>query len=369
MQRAREPGPRRRIVTNEAVAGNIHLKPDLYDHYRRAMSAAPPGILPVIAVDRGASKPLYRQLYEGYRDAIVERRLRPGQRLPSTRSLAIELEISRIPVLNAFEQLLAEGYFESRTGSGTFVASALPGENLAPARARRAAVRAAPARPAPRKIGRMAAELRRLEAGPWFRGRGAFSVGEPALDQFPLPRLVEPRRPPRPASGPGAASLRRSDGPGGASRGGRRVPAHGARGALRARPDHDRERLAAGARARRARAARPGKPGLDRGARLLRRARASCRLAGARLVPVPVDDEGLDVAAGIARSPRPRAVYVTPSHQYPLGVTMSAARRLQLLDWARRERLLDRRGRLRQRVPLRATCRSRRCRASTATRA
>src|SRR5262249_37771435 len=127
-RRARGPGPRRQIVTNEAVARNIHLKRDLYDHYLPAMSAAPPGILPVIAVDRGSTKPLYRQLYEGYRDAIVERRLRPGQRLPSTRSLAIELQISRIPVLNAFEQLLAEGYFESRTGSGTFVASAMPGE-------------------------------------------------------------------------------------------------------------------------------------------------------------------------------------------------------------------------------------------------
>ncbi len=59
------------------------------------------------------------------------------------------------------------------------------------------------------------------------------------------------------------------------------------------------------------------------------------RLAGARLVPVPVDDQGLDVAAGIAQCPRPRAVFVTPSHQFPLGVTMSASRRLRLLDFAR----------------------------------
>jgi GntR family transcriptional regulator/MocR family aminotransferase len=58
-------------------------------------------------------------------------------------------------------------------------------------------------------------------------------------------------------------------------------------------------------------------------------------LAGARLVPVPVDAHGLDVAAAIARSPKPRAVFVTPSHQFPLGVTMSASRRLQLLDFAR----------------------------------
>jgi len=67
----------------------------------------PPGILPVVPLDRKSRKPLYKQLYDGYRNAIVERRLRGGQRLPSTRSLAAELQISRIPVINAFEQLQA----------------------------------------------------------------------------------------------------------------------------------------------------------------------------------------------------------------------------------------------------------------------
>jgi GntR family transcriptional regulator/MocR family aminotransferase len=69
----------------------------------------------------------------------------------------------------------------------------------------------------------------------------------------------------------------------------------------------------------------------DPGYELLRDA---LRMAGCRLVPVPVDREGLDVAAGIRRCRRARAAYVTPSHQYPLGVTMSASRRLQLLEWA-----------------------------------
>jgi GntR family transcriptional regulator/MocR family aminotransferase len=63
-------------------------------------------------------------------------------------------------------------------------------------------------------------------------------------------------------------------------------------------------------------------------------ARDALAMAGARLVPVPVDGHGLDVAAGIAACPRARAAVVTPSHQYPLGATLSAARRLQLLDWA-----------------------------------
>ena len=90
------------------------------------MKKAPSSLVPVIAIDRTAKKPLHRQIYEGYRDAIVERRFRAGQRMPSTRSLAAELGVSRIPVLNAFEQLLAEGYFETRVGAGTFVARSLP---------------------------------------------------------------------------------------------------------------------------------------------------------------------------------------------------------------------------------------------------
>lgn len=65
-------------------------------------------------------------------------------------------------------------------------------------------------------------------------------------------------------------------------------------------------------------------------------AREAFTLTGCHLVPVPVDQEGLDVAAGIKHCPKARCVFVTPSHQFPLGVTMSASRRFQLLDWAQR---------------------------------
>ena len=80
----------------------------------------------MIAVDGKGPKPLYRQIYDGFRMAIVEGGLRPGQRIPSTRVLAAELGVSRFPVLNAYDQLLAEGYFESRVGAGTVVCSSLP---------------------------------------------------------------------------------------------------------------------------------------------------------------------------------------------------------------------------------------------------
>src|ERR1700689_4880647 len=90
------------------------------------MAKSSEAIAPVIAVDRKASAPLHKQVYEGFRMAIVRGNLRPGQRVPSSRALGVELGLSRIPVLNAYAQLLAEGYFESRKGAGTFVSESLP---------------------------------------------------------------------------------------------------------------------------------------------------------------------------------------------------------------------------------------------------
>src|SRR5215469_16538513 len=83
-------------------------------------------MVPVIAIDRAASRPLHRQLYEGLRVCITDGTLRAGQRLPSSRGLAAELGLSRITVLNAYAQLLAEGYLQSRIGSGTVVCRSLP---------------------------------------------------------------------------------------------------------------------------------------------------------------------------------------------------------------------------------------------------
>src|ERR1700677_4237450 len=80
---------------------------------------------PLIAVHRKGEKPLHRQIYDALRSMVLERRLQPGQQIPSSRALAVELGISRIPVLNAYAQLLAEGYIESRSGAGTFVTSSL----------------------------------------------------------------------------------------------------------------------------------------------------------------------------------------------------------------------------------------------------
>src|SRR5215472_13286529 len=83
-------------------------------------------ISPIISVDRGAGTPLHQQVYDGYREAILRGDLQPGQKIPSSRELASEIQVSRFPVLHAYAQLLAEGYFESQIGSETFISSTLP---------------------------------------------------------------------------------------------------------------------------------------------------------------------------------------------------------------------------------------------------
>lgn len=296
------------------------------------MRSIAPGILPAIAVDRSAGKPLYRQLCDGYREAIVEGRLRGGQRLPSTRMLAAELGISRIPVLNAFDQLLAEGYFETRVGSGTFVSSSLPGEGGA---VERSTARSAPRRPGARPVAKRPAALLRSASKPepWLRGFGPFRLSEPALDHFPFPvwsRLVA-----RHTRGLRRQALNYGSPLGDVAL--RQALAAYLRTARAVRCEAEQIMVVSGSQQALEITARvlldPGQPvwveepGYGG-------ARAALAMAGARLVPVPVDDEGLDVAAGIRMCRRARAALVTPSHQYPLGATMSASRRLQLLDWA-----------------------------------
>src|ERR1700685_2002161 len=152
------------------------------------MKRAASGILPMIAVDRKAAKALHTQIYDAYRTAIVTGSLRPRQRIPSTRVLATELGVSRFPVLNAYAQLLAEGYFESRVGAGTVVSSLLP-EQLTSSEPTSsgptAKARFAAPGSGPRRVARHP-NLRRFQRFPWFQRQGAFGVGQVAFDQFPL---------------------------------------------------------------------------------------------------------------------------------------------------------------------------------------
>jgi len=290
--------------------------------------------LPPIGLDRRSQIPMYRQLYDWFRKAIIEGQMRPGQRVPSTRGLASELTISRIPVLQAYEQLLAEGYFETFVGAGTCVAGSIPDDTLNLSAARRAPQETAH-KPGARGISRRGDGFMGTPEQPWLNVSGAFRVSLPALDQFPIgiwSKLVarHSRRPPRGIMGYGDAMgylpFREAIAEYlGASRGVRCEPSQilvttGSQLALQLSaqvlldPD-DRLWME-----------EPGYPG----------ARQAFMTAGAQLLPAPVDHEGMDVAEIIRRDRGARAVYVTPSHQYPLGATMSAPRRMLLLNWARR---------------------------------
>ncbi|MGA2215541.1 MAG: PLP-dependent aminotransferase family protein [Bryobacteraceae bacterium] len=295
----------------------------------RAIRKKPHGAaVPLIAVDRKSDKPLHRQIYDAFRAMILERRLQPGQQIPSSRALAEELRISRIPVLGAYAQLLAEGYIESRSGAGTFVTSSLSDQFLGT----RPAVTPVVNDPATDAISRVS-KLLPVEGTPWFLGAGAFSVGQIACDHFPFrvwSDLVTYH-----ARRVRASSMNYSDPMGSLEF--REVIAAYLRTARAVHCDASQIMVVNGSQ-----------HALDLSARVLLDPespvwieepgyvflRHALTLSGCRLVPVPVDGEGLDVAAGIELCRNARVAYVTPSHQYPLGATMSVARRLQLLEWA-----------------------------------
>src|SRR4030095_6539908 len=109
--------------------------------------------------------PLHKQLYDGFRAAILERRLLPGQQVPSSRALANESRISRTPILSAYAQLTAEGYFASHRGSGTYVSSPLPEQF--PASTHIKGDKAQKTYSGRRQLSRRAATLSRFEPPPW----------------------------------------------------------------------------------------------------------------------------------------------------------------------------------------------------------
>jgi len=288
------------------------------------------GIFPIITVDRKGPKALHRQIYDAYRTTIVNGGLRPGQRIPSTRMLASELGISRFPVLNAYTQLLAEGYFESRVGAGTVVSRSLPDQ---PTTSAATGAKRASALSGPRPVSRRASILPRFERAPWLLGRGAFGVGQVAFDQFPLhvwSKLVA-----RHCRNMDARSFHYGESTGSMAL--RETIASYLRTARSLHCEPEQITIVSGSQQALEISARllfdPGssvwieEPGYSL-------ARDAFAMTGCRLVPVPVDKEGLDVAAGIKLDRKARAAFVTPSHQFPLGVTMSASRRFQLLDWA-----------------------------------
>lgn len=267
---------------------------------------------------------LHRALYDALRAAILDGRLRSGMRLPSSRALGEELGIARGTVVAVYDQLAGEGYVTSRHGSGTVVAADLPDRWF----------HAAPLDVSPISDRRPHGPLHTPLGSPFAsRVRPAprpFRAHVPAVDEFPMAtwtKLV--------ARHARDETHFLDDGDTAGYRPLRRVLSDYLRTARGVRCTEENVVIASGAQPLLANIARVilergsvvavEDPGYDG-------ARAIFRELGAKIAPVPVDACGLQVS----RLPRARLVYVTPGHQAPLGVTMSAERRLALLAWAAR---------------------------------
>jgi GntR family transcriptional regulator / MocR family aminotransferase len=281
-------------------------------------------------VSRTDDTPLFRQLYLQLRAAILSRRLRPGTKLPSTRELASQLGISRSAVVAAYEQLLAEGYTRGRHGSGTYITPDLPepvdGDPLR--RKKPAAATAAStaqtqsfgdfidvtvqSNELPFNLGRTLIDHRTMELWRKLSAR-TFRSLDPAHFGYSDPR--------------GTIELRKTI-------------CDYLQAARAVRCDPEQIVVTAGTQQAVDIVIRT-LPGLnkevwveDPGYPLTRQALLA---AGATVRPIPVDGQGIDVGAGIRSAPDAQAAFVTPSHQFPTGVVLSMARRLELLAWAQKK--------------------------------
>jgi GntR family transcriptional regulator/MocR family aminotransferase len=278
-------------------------------------------------LDARSSTSLWLQLYQQLRQAIISRRLPSGTRLPATRLLAEELGCSRNTILGAFEHLVAEGYLEGRVGSGTYVADVLPDDVTLPVGLGVARSNTVCTLELSRR-GRLLTLTMPSEREP----HKAFAPSCPDVSLFPFETWEKVSRiwrsPPR-------SLLTQSDPRGYGPL--RETICNYLRTArmIDCRPED--VIITTGAQNGIDMAARllldpqdlvwvedPGYPGL----------RSALSAADTLVIPVPVDAEGLSLSEGAKTGTRPRMIVVAPSHQYPLGVTMSLQRRLELLAFA-----------------------------------
>lgn len=288
-----------------------------------------------IRLDPDGKVPLYVQIYNYFKESILAQRLRSGQRLPGTRSLAAELEVSRNTVSLAFEQLLIEGYIEGRTGSGSYVAETIP-DYLLPdlAEVQHAPEISHPDIPNSEQINSL--KLKGIntvkdEILP-------FQTGTPALFDFPLDLWNR-------IAGEVIKKVNPIDLGYGDSAGYQPLRATLA--------EYLRTYRAVKCETEQIVIVNGSQQALNLIGKVLLSqksivwiedpgysgARASIITTGAKIFPVPLNDEGIDLDYAIRNYPKPNLIYTTPSHQYPLGYTMSISRRLQLLDWGRKNKV------------------------------
>jgi GntR family transcriptional regulator/MocR family aminotransferase len=289
----------------------------------------------MIRLDRASDEPLHQQLYRQIRDELVSATFNNNSsRLPSSRELAVDLGVSRFTVNVAFSRLHSEGYLQSRIGSGTFVTDSLP-ENFLSARK----PKEAPQVERPARLSDRARTLpdprvgKQLDVG--IAGTPGVSLmpALAALDEFPLDTWERLRGQVlaqkgahllQYASSHGDADLRKAiatylcDFRGARCHPDQIIITAGTQQALM---------ISALALVNSGDVAWIEDPGFHQARRVF-------GFAGATLVPRPLDHEGMMIGR-LARSRAPKIIFVTPSHQFPLGMTMSLARRTALIDFAR----------------------------------
>ncbi|HKR44742.1 MAG TPA: PLP-dependent aminotransferase family protein [Paraburkholderia sp.] len=295
-------------------------------------------------LDKESAEPAYRQLLQLMQQAILTGRLAPGTKLPSSRILATDLGVARNTVLHVYDQLSAEGYVISTTGSGTYVADTRPDS---------AAVSTPTSKPSPAgdpadeddvasdasPRGDMSMRGQRLidEAGVSARQWGAFMPGVPDVAEFPARTWSRLQARLWKSANHGLLTYA----PGGGYRPLRRALSDYLRVARSVRCTPDQIIITTGIH-----------QSIDLAVRLLADhgdtawveepcywgARSVLQSSGLKLAPIPVDEEGLNPREQDLRDP-PRIALVTPSHQYPLGMVMSLARRRTLLEYARQHKV------------------------------
>jgi GntR family transcriptional regulator / MocR family aminotransferase len=288
----------------------------------------------MVRLDRDSPEPLHQQLYRQIREELESGSFAPSaSRVPSSRVLAASLRISRSTVNLAFSKLLAEGYLRARKRSGIFVADHLPATFLKAPSPRKSAARER----SPRVAGRIAkmTDTRKgtqLDVGIGGPPGVTFLAGLPAVDEFPINVWERLRAQVLMKKG---AHLLRYGSPRGELELRKAIATYlcDFRGAR----CHADQVIVVAAMQQAMLACALALIDPDEAAWMedpgFRQARNVLAFAGARVVPRPVDNEGL-VIENYSRRDRPKLIFVTPSHQFPLGVTMSLKRRTALIEFA-----------------------------------
>jgi len=285
-----------------------------------------------LLIDRSRSETLTAQLVDQLREAIRRGRISPGARMPSSRHLADQLAIARNTVMRAYETLVIEGYADSRPASGIFAATVLPTAPTGSVASARSEPASSP-RQAPLPLP-VVSPLRNIV---WPRGSLSFdfSPSVPAASLFPLKtwrRLLQGA-----LSKGGANGLAQLGDPGGLAAL-RTALSHHLAASRGITADPAQILVLSGIREGIALVSRlllaPGRSAVVENP-VYSTTASTFELAGADTIPVPVDEDGLQSD----RLPERAAtlVYVTPSHQYPTGSTLSLSRRQAIIDWAQRQ--------------------------------